>query len=76
VETTKPVWVKEHSCPSYGFETDRDANAAMNVLQRGFSALGLGWPEDTPVETVTATDTTHFESVSASHVVETGSLGA
>ncbi|SEH59466.1 putative transposase [Halopenitus malekzadehii] len=47
----------------------------MNVLQRGFAELGLGWPEDTPVETVTATDTTHFESVSASHVVETGSLG-
>ena len=25
----------------------------MNVLQRGFAELGLGWPEDTPVETVT-----------------------
>lgn len=76
VETAKPIWVREHSCPSCGFETDRDTNAAMNVLQRGFSELGLGWPEDTPVETVTATDTTHFESVSVSHVVETGSLGA
>ena len=76
VETAKPIWVREHSCPSCGFETDRDANAAMNILQRGFSELGLGWPEDTPVETVTATDTTHVESVSASHVVETGSLGA
>ncbi|OSO88141.1 putative transposase [Halorubrum ezzemoulense] len=76
VETTKSIWVREHSCPSCGFETDRDANAAMNVLQRGFAELGLGWPEDTPVETVTATDTAHFESVSASHVVETGSLGA
>jgi len=76
VETPKPIWVREHFCPSCGFETDRDANAAMNVLQRGFAELGLGWPEDTPVETVTATDTTHFESVSASHVVETGSLGA
>jgi len=74
VETPKPVWVREHSCPSCGFETGRDANAAMNVLQRGFSELGLGWPEDTPVETVTATDTTRFESVSASHVIETGSL--
>ncbi|SDG18801.1 putative transposase [Halorubrum xinjiangense] len=76
METVKPIWVREHSCPSCGFKTDRDANAAMNVLQRGFAELGLGWPEDTPVETVTATDTTHFESVSASHVVETGSLGA
>ncbi|WP_254531721.1 RNA-guided endonuclease InsQ/TnpB family protein [Natrinema gelatinilyticum] len=76
VETAKPIWVREHSCPSCGFETDRDANAAMNVLQRGFSELGLGWPESTPVETVTATDTADFQRVSASHVVETGSLGA
>ena len=93
VETPKPIWVRDHSCPACGFETGRDANAVvrlrltgskiardfatgMNVLQRGFAELGLGWPEDTPVETVTATDTTHFESVSASHVVETGSLGA
>jgi len=74
VETAKPIWVREHSCPSCGFECDRDANAAMNVLQSGFAELGLGWPEDTPVETVTATDTTQFESVSASHVIETGSL--
>ncbi|THE64333.1 transposase [Salinadaptatus halalkaliphilus] len=91
VETEKPIWVREHSCPACGFETDRDANAvvrlrltgskiacdfatAMNVLQRGFSELGLGWPEETPVETVTATDTAQFESVSASRVIETGSL--
>jgi putative transposase len=76
VETAKPIWVREHSCPSCGLETDRDANAAMNVLQRGFSELGLGWPEDTPVETVTATETDDFREVSASHVVEMGSLGA
>jgi putative transposase len=75
VETAKPIWVREHSCPSCGFQTDRDANAAMNVLKRGFSELGLGWPEDTPVETVTATDAADFQRVSASHVVETGSLG-
>ena len=73
VGTVKPIWVREHSCPSCGFECDRDANAAMNVLQRGFSELGLGWPEDTPVETALPTDTT---SVSAKRVVETGSLGA
>jgi putative transposase len=74
VETPEPIWVREHSCPSCGFETDRDANAAMNVLKRGFSELGLGWPESTPVETVTATDTADFQRVSASHVLETGSL--
>jgi len=76
VETAKPIWVREHSCPSCGFEADRDANAAMNVLQRGFSELGLGWPEDTPVETALPTDTPDFQRVSAKRVVETGSLGA
>ncbi|MFP8954607.1 RNA-guided endonuclease InsQ/TnpB family protein (plasmid) [Natrialbaceae archaeon A-arb3/5] len=74
VETVKPIWVREHSCPSCGFETDRDANAAMNVLKRGFADLGLGWPKSTPVETVTATDADNFREVSASHVIETGSL--
>ncbi len=73
VETAKPIWVREHSCPSCGFECNRDANAAMNVLQRGFSELGLGWPEDTPVETALPTGTT---TVSAKRVVEAGSLGA
>jgi len=62
VETAKPIWVREHSCPSCGFECDRDANAAMNVLQRGFSELGLGWPEDTPVETALPTDTTQVSA--------------
>ncbi|ELY50209.1 transposase, IS605 OrfB family protein [Natronolimnohabitans innermongolicus JCM 12255] len=70
VETKKPIWVREHSCPSCGFECDRDANAALNVLQRGFSKLGLGWPESTPVETALPTDT---RVVSAKHVIETGS---
>ena len=75
VKTAKPIWVREHSCPSCGFETDRDANAAMNVLKRGFSELGLGWPEDTPVETALPTDTDDVREVSAKRVVETGSLG-
>ena len=70
VETAKPIWVREHSCPSCGFECDRDANAAMNVLQRGFAELGLGWHESKPVETALPTDTTR---VSAKCVVETGS---
>ncbi len=70
VETAKPLWVREHSCPSCGFACDRDANAALNVLQRGFSKLGLGWPEDTPVETALPTDTA---VVSAKRVVESGS---
>ncbi|MFB6077358.1 MAG: RNA-guided endonuclease InsQ/TnpB family protein, partial [Halarchaeum sp.] len=76
VETAKPIWVRGHSCPSCGFETDRDANAAINVLKRGFSEIGLGWPESAPVETVATTDTAAFHLVSASHVVETGNLSS
>jgi len=34
--TENPIWVREHSCSSCGFECNRDANAAMNVLQHGF----------------------------------------
>jgi putative transposase len=78
VETDKPLWVREHSCPSCGFEVDRDANASYNVLSRGLQKLGLGQAEVTPVETVTAveTDGGWSSSVPASRVIETGSLGA
>lgn len=70
VETAKPLWVREHSCPSGGFELDRDWNAALNVQQRGWTRLGVVHSESTPAETATAADTL---SVSASRVVETGS---
>lgn len=78
VETDKPLWVREHSCPSCGFEADRDANASYNVLSRGLQELGLGQAEVTPVETATAveTDGGRSSSVPASRVIETGSLGA
>ena len=69
VETEKPLWVREHSCPSCGFETDRDANAAINILSRGFEQLGVGYSEETPVETALPVDT----SVSAKRVIEAGS---
>jgi len=69
VKTEKPLWVREHSCPSCGFEADRDANAAINILSRGLSKLGVGHSESTPVETALPVDT----SVSAKRVVETGS---
>jgi putative transposase len=32
VSTDKPLWVREHSCPSCGFEADRDANAVARTL--------------------------------------------
>src|SRR6056297_93976 len=71
VSTEKSLWVREHSCPSCGFETDRDANAAINILSRGYDQLelGVGHSEKTPVETALPVDT----SVSAKRVVETGS---
>ena len=50
VETEKPLWVREHSCPACGFEADRDANAAWNVLLRGLTDLGVGHSEGTSSE--------------------------
>ena len=70
VSTDKPLWVREHSCPACGFEADRDANAAWNILSRGIrKRLGAGRSESTPVETALPVDT----SVSAKRVVEAGS---
>jgi putative transposase len=68
--TDKPLWVREHSCPSCGFTADRDWNAAWNILSRGIKKLGAGRSESTPVETALPTGTT---SVPAKRVVETGS---
>jgi putative transposase len=50
VETDKPLWVREHSCPACGFEADRDANAAWNILSRGLTDLGVGHSEGTSSE--------------------------
>ncbi|MGA9399352.1 RNA-guided endonuclease InsQ/TnpB family protein [Haladaptatus sp.] len=69
VSTDKPLWVREHSCPSCGFEADRDANAAWNILSRGLEDVGAGHSESAPVETALPTDTV----VSAKRVIETGS---
>ncbi len=35
VKTAKPIWVREHSCPSCGFECDRDANAVVRLRLTG-----------------------------------------
>ncbi len=77
VSTNKPLWVREHSCPACGFETDRDLNAAANVLHRGLEHLGVVHSEATPVETATAVSTDGgadaSTSVDASCVVDAGS---
>jgi putative transposase len=70
VETGKTLWVRDHSCPACGFEADRDANAAWNILSRGLSKLGVGHSESTPVETALPTGTA---VVPAKRVVEAGS---
>ena len=70
VETEKPLWLREHSCPACGFEADRDANAAWNVLSRGLTKPGVGHSEGTPVETALAAGTV---VVPARRVLEAGS---
>jgi putative transposase len=74
-EVEKELWVREHSCPTCGFETDRDENAAYNTLQRGLQELGVGHAEVTPAETALPTSATGGSStvVDAKCVVETGS---
>ena len=69
VKTDKPLWVREHSCPSCGFEADRDANAAWNILARGLKKVGVVHSGSMPVETALPVDT----SVSAKRVLEAGS---
>ena len=70
VETSKPLWIREHSCPACGHTEDRDLNAAKNILFRGRSQIGAGRSESTPVQTALPTGTL---SVPAKRVVEAGS---
>ncbi len=76
VETSKPLWVREHSCPACGHTEDRDLNAAKNVLDRGLNSLhvGAGRSESTPVQTVLPAFTSL--RVDAKDVVEAGSPAA
>ena len=38
----KPIWVREHACPTCGLEVDRDQNASWNVLQDGVELVNSG----------------------------------
>ena len=71
VETDKPIWVREHSCPACGHEEDRDLNAAKNIFSRGRKQLGAGRSESTPVQTALPVFTP--SRVDAKRVVEVGS---
>ena len=85
VESEKPLWVREHSCPSCGFETDRDQNAALEVQRLGLlelgvvadsSGVGQELAESTPAETGTPAGPRSRwprDVVPASAVVDTGS---
>ena len=53
VETEKPLWVREHSCPACGFEADRDANAVVRLRLTGskreaFARRGTFFLADSP----------------------------
>ena len=76
VETRKPIWVREHSCPACGHTEDRDLNAAKNILSRGIDQIGAGRSESTPVQTALPTFTRHSASVNAKRVVEAGIPGS
>ena len=80
VETRKPLWVREHSCPACGHTEDRDLNAAKNILDRGLNKLSLhvgpGRSESTSVETVLPAFARHSGRVDATYVVDAGSPAA
>ena len=78
VVTSKPLWVREHSCPACGHTEDSDLNAAKNILDRGLQSLhvGPGRSESTPVQTVLPVFTRHSGRVDAKHVIEAGSPAA
>ena len=79
VETEKPLWVREHSCPSCGFTADRDHNSSLEVHQRGLkqlgvdfeqSELGLGQSESTSVEAGVTVGRHHRDALLANTVIE------
>jgi putative transposase len=43
----KTLSTRTHSCPQCGFELDRDQNAALNILKKGLSILGMEWQNST-----------------------------
>ncbi|ERG94510.1 MAG: transposase, IS605 OrfB family, central region [Haloquadratum walsbyi J07HQW2] len=46
VGSDKPLWVREHSCPSCGFTVDRDYNSSLEVQQLGLKKLGVEFEKE------------------------------
>lgn len=44
IKVPKDLSIRTHECPKCGLELDRDINAAVNVLYRALSAVGLTVP--------------------------------
>ena len=68
VSTDKPLWVREHSCPSCGFTAGRDANAAWNGLSRGLERIGVVHSESTSSESRSDSDVRTRASLSSTPV--------
>jgi len=56
----KTLSTRTHSCPKCGFEMDRDQNAALNILKKGLSILGMEWQNSTFGQKGTAIASQHF----------------
>jgi Transposase and inactivated derivatives len=78
-ETEKPLWVRDHSCPSCGFTADRDHNAALELHQRGLeslgvefeqSDLGLGQSEQLSVEVGVTEGVRHRDALVSNIIIE------
>lgn len=42
IESTKSIQIREHTCPACGFQTEREVNAACNVLKHSYAERGMG----------------------------------
>jgi hypothetical protein len=75
-----PVWLTECTqkvleLKPIAHETNQYPNMSLLNSPRWNTERGLGWPEDTPIETALTTDTPDFQCVSPKRIVDLESLG-